>query len=84
MVMTQLGSRTSKRNLERRNIIRQEHALYQRAHLELGELLGVELGHLFAEGHRAENLLELRLVDEGGEPAVDVAVRLPESKHTSQ
>ncbi len=47
--------------------------------LELCKLLCVELCHLLAEGDCADDLLHLRLVDDGGEPAVDVAERLPEN-----
>jgi hypothetical protein len=41
-------------------------------------LLTVKLSHLLAEFHFTQHSLELRLVDQGNKPPVDILVRLAE------
>ena len=44
---------------------------------EFCELLRVELGHLGGESHLSEHSLHVGLVDQGGEPTVNVLEGLP-------
>ena len=52
-------------------------------YLEFGVLLRVELSHLLAEDDGSDDLLDLRLVHDGAEPTVHVAVRLSETRKTT-